>query len=177
MRWRMACGRAFAPRSRRIAALAHGHPRHHIRLRFPVSCWSGTRFTNGLAGPAVVFRPFPCSGPRRCSWSRCPRSGAAGSARFRHRAVRADFAAAFLAHGRRHPRHVVHRRGVLRAVHHHRVDAVADVRPRRPVPDRDRGSLLYLVVGAFGVPFVLAVLIVAYQDLELREQERRGVRT
>ena len=37
-------------------------------------------------------------------------------------------------------------------------------------------SMLYLVVGAFGVPFVLAVLIVAYQDLKLREQERRGVR-
>jgi len=30
-------------------------------------------------------------------------------------------------------------------------------------------------VGAFGVPFVLAVLIVSYQDLKLREQERRGV--
>jgi hypothetical protein len=37
-------------------------------------------------------------------------------------------------------------------------------------------SMLYLVVGAFGVPFVLAVLIVAYQDLKLRDQERRGVR-
>jgi hypothetical protein len=37
-------------------------------------------------------------------------------------------------------------------------------------------SMLYLVVGAFGVPFVLAVLIVAYQDLKLREQARRGVR-
>jgi hypothetical protein len=36
-------------------------------------------------------------------------------------------------------------------------------------------SLLYLVVGAFGVPFVLAVLIVAYQDLKLRAQERHGV--
>jgi hypothetical protein len=32
-------------------------------------------------------------------------------------------------------------------------------------------SLLYLVVGAFGVPFVLAVLIVAHQDLELRARE------
>jgi hypothetical protein len=37
-------------------------------------------------------------------------------------------------------------------------------------------SLLYLVVGAFGVPFVLAVLIVAYRDLELRYQVRRAVR-
>jgi hypothetical protein len=37
-------------------------------------------------------------------------------------------------------------------------------------------STLLLVVGAFGVPFVLAVLIVAYQDLKLRERERRGVR-
>jgi len=37
-------------------------------------------------------------------------------------------------------------------------------------------STLFLVVGAFGVPFVLAVLIVSYQDLKLREQERRGVR-
>ncbi len=37
-------------------------------------------------------------------------------------------------------------------------------------------STLYLVVGAFGVPFVLAVLIVAYQDLKLREQERHPVR-
>jgi hypothetical protein len=35
-------------------------------------------------------------------------------------------------------------------------------------------SMLYLVVGAFGVPFVLAVLIVAYQDLKLRDEERRG---
>lgn len=33
-------------------------------------------------------------------------------------------------------------------------------------------SLLYLVVGALGVPFVLAVLIIAHQDLELREHER-----
>ena len=37
-------------------------------------------------------------------------------------------------------------------------------------------SMFYLVLGAFGVPFVLSVLIVAYQDLKLREQERRGVR-
>lgn len=36
-------------------------------------------------------------------------------------------------------------------------------------------SMFYLVLGAFGVPFVMAVLIVAYQDLKLREQERRGV--
>lgn len=36
-------------------------------------------------------------------------------------------------------------------------------------------STLYLVVGAFGVPFVLAVLIVAHQDLKLRERELRGV--
>ena len=35
-------------------------------------------------------------------------------------------------------------------------------------------SLLNLVIGAFGVPFVLAVLIVAYEDLKLRDQERRG---
>jgi hypothetical protein len=38
-------------------------------------------------------------------------------------------------------------------------------------------SMLYLVVGAFGVPFVLAVLIVAYRDLHLRERERRGAPT
>lgn len=37
-------------------------------------------------------------------------------------------------------------------------------------------SLLYLVVGAFGVPFVLAVLIVAHGDLELRDRMRRRVR-
>jgi len=36
-------------------------------------------------------------------------------------------------------------------------------------------SLLYLVVGAFGVPFVLAVLVVAYRDLELRDTVRREV--
>ena len=35
-------------------------------------------------------------------------------------------------------------------------------------------SMFYLVLGAFGVPFVLAVLIVAYQDLKLRDRERRG---
>jgi hypothetical protein len=35
-------------------------------------------------------------------------------------------------------------------------------------------SLLYLVVGAFGVPFILAVLIVAHQDLELREREHEA---
>ena len=37
-------------------------------------------------------------------------------------------------------------------------------------------SLLYLVVGAFGVPFLLAVLIVAHRDLERRARLRRGVR-
>lgn len=37
-------------------------------------------------------------------------------------------------------------------------------------------STLFLIVGAFGVPFVLAVLIVAHQDLKLRDRERRGVR-
>ena len=35
-------------------------------------------------------------------------------------------------------------------------------------------SMLWLVVGAIGVPFVVAVLIVAYEDLKLRERERRG---
>ena len=35
-------------------------------------------------------------------------------------------------------------------------------------------SIFYLVIGAFGVPFVLAVLIVAYQDLKVRDLERRG---
>jgi hypothetical protein len=34
-------------------------------------------------------------------------------------------------------------------------------------------ALLTLVAGAFGVPFVLAVLIVAYEDLALRDVERR----
>jgi hypothetical protein len=37
-------------------------------------------------------------------------------------------------------------------------------------------SLLTLVVGAFGVPYVLAVLVVAYEDLKLRYVERRGAR-
>jgi len=37
-------------------------------------------------------------------------------------------------------------------------------------------SLLGLVIGAFGVPFVLAMLVVAYEDLKLRDAERRGVR-
>jgi hypothetical protein len=37
-------------------------------------------------------------------------------------------------------------------------------------------SLLYLVVGAFGVPFVLAVLVVAFRDLELRDAVRRKAR-
>ena len=37
-------------------------------------------------------------------------------------------------------------------------------------------SLLGLVIGAFGVPFVLAMLVVAYEDLKLRDSERRGVR-
>jgi hypothetical protein len=36
-------------------------------------------------------------------------------------------------------------------------------------------ALLTLVAGAFGLPFVLAVLIVAYEDLALRDVERRGV--
>ena len=36
-------------------------------------------------------------------------------------------------------------------------------------------SIFYLVIGAFGVPFVLSVLIVAYQDLKLRDRQRRGV--
>ena len=34
-------------------------------------------------------------------------------------------------------------------------------------------SIFYLVIGAFGVPFVLAVLIIAWQDLKLRDQQRR----
>ncbi len=34
-------------------------------------------------------------------------------------------------------------------------------------------SVLSLVIGAFGVPFVLAVLVVAYEDLKLRHQRRR----
>jgi len=38
-------------------------------------------------------------------------------------------------------------------------------------------STLFLVIGALGVPFVLAVLIVAYQDLKLRDHRRRGVPT
>jgi hypothetical protein len=37
-------------------------------------------------------------------------------------------------------------------------------------------SLLGLIVGAFGVPFILAMLLVAYEDLKLRDAERRGVR-
>jgi hypothetical protein len=37
-------------------------------------------------------------------------------------------------------------------------------------------SLLYLVVGVVGVPFVLAMLIVAHQDLEMRYRERQGAR-
>jgi hypothetical protein len=36
-------------------------------------------------------------------------------------------------------------------------------------------SLLGLVIGAFGVPFVLAMLVVAYEDLKLRDAGRRGV--
>ena len=35
-------------------------------------------------------------------------------------------------------------------------------------------SMLSLVVGMLGVPFVLAVLIVAYEDLKLRDLERRN---
>jgi hypothetical protein len=38
-------------------------------------------------------------------------------------------------------------------------------------------SLLQLVIGAFGMPFVLSVLIVAHQDLELRYQERQAVKS
>jgi hypothetical protein len=37
-------------------------------------------------------------------------------------------------------------------------------------------SVLTLVVGAIGVPFVVAVLIVAYEDLKLRERLQRGPR-
>jgi hypothetical protein len=36
-------------------------------------------------------------------------------------------------------------------------------------------QLLYLVIGALGIPFIIAVLIVAHRDLELRERERRSV--
>jgi hypothetical protein len=35
-------------------------------------------------------------------------------------------------------------------------------------------SLVFVIVGAFGVPFLLAVFIVAHRDLELRHRERRG---
>jgi hypothetical protein len=34
-------------------------------------------------------------------------------------------------------------------------------------------QLLYIVIGAFGIPFVIAVLIVAHRDLELRHLELR----
>jgi hypothetical protein len=37
-------------------------------------------------------------------------------------------------------------------------------------------SMLSLVIGALGVPFVVAVLIVAYEDLKRRDAERRGVK-
>jgi hypothetical protein len=37
-------------------------------------------------------------------------------------------------------------------------------------------AMIYIVVGALGVPFVLAVLIIAYRDLELRHAERRAAR-
>lgn len=37
-------------------------------------------------------------------------------------------------------------------------------------------SMLTLVLGAFGVPYVLAVLVVAYEDLKLRDAERRAAR-
>jgi hypothetical protein len=37
-------------------------------------------------------------------------------------------------------------------------------------------QLLFIVIGAFGIPFVIAVLIVAHRDLELRHAERRGTR-
>jgi hypothetical protein len=36
-------------------------------------------------------------------------------------------------------------------------------------------SMLGLVVGALGVPFVLAMLVVMYEDLKLRDAERRAV--
>jgi hypothetical protein len=36
-------------------------------------------------------------------------------------------------------------------------------------------SMVSLVVGAFGLPLVVAMLIVAYEDLKLREAGRRGV--
>jgi hypothetical protein len=35
-------------------------------------------------------------------------------------------------------------------------------------------QLLSIIIGAFGIPFVISVLIVAHRDLELRHQERRG---
>jgi hypothetical protein len=35
-------------------------------------------------------------------------------------------------------------------------------------------SMLSLVGGAFGLPFVVAMLIVAYEDLRLREAARHG---
>lgn len=38
-------------------------------------------------------------------------------------------------------------------------------------------SMMWLVVGAFGVPFVIAVLIVAYEDLKLRDEQLRGAKT
>jgi membrane-anchored glycerophosphoryl diester phosphodiesterase (GDPDase) len=36
-------------------------------------------------------------------------------------------------------------------------------------------SMISAVIGAFGVPFVLAMLVVAYEDLKLRDLERRKV--
>lgn len=37
-------------------------------------------------------------------------------------------------------------------------------------------QLLFIIIGAFGIPFVISVLIVAYRDLELRHRARRGAR-
>ena len=37
-------------------------------------------------------------------------------------------------------------------------------------------SMAWLVVGAVGVPLLVTMLIVAYEDLKLREAERRGAR-
>ncbi len=37
-------------------------------------------------------------------------------------------------------------------------------------------SMVWVVMGAFGVPYVLAMLVVAYEDLKLRHLELRGAR-
>ena len=182
----------------RLNALAKGmRPRFRTELATALTRWPMGLFATAFAfgyplllvwlRPALINSlaelrrwyswPYPCSGRWRCSWSRCPRSGVTASRPF------AAVAQSLRISIRRSWRMFGAILATVCMVSVFLMLSTVIVWMMSPLFGRADlfliatvQSTLFLVVGAFGVPFVLAVLIVSYQDLKLREQERRGVR-